>query len=54
MILNSTSKMIAAPRSTSLITTIPATQFSRAERKCFAPFQFGTRPFDALFKLDAK
>jgi hypothetical protein len=22
--------------------------------KCFVPFQFGTRPFDALFKLHAK
>ena len=22
--------------------------------KCFMPFQFGTRAFDALFKLDAK
>jgi hypothetical protein len=42
------------PRSTSLITTIPATQFSRADGKCFVPFQCGTRPFDVLFKLDAK
>jgi hypothetical protein len=22
--------------------------------KCFVPFQFSSRPFDALFKLDAK